>query len=686
MESDGQRLFGMNRGFRGGLTCRAMAIAIAVASAVFCNCTLFGGSNDEFVPHELTGRAEDILANMKLEHKIAQMVVARLEGTVLPNSNDQRLIGVHGLGGVIPPSLGAAKQAEEYINWIRKAATRNPRGVAPFVVLEHPAGLGGRMPAPATSFPRPLAQAAGADIEKVRELAGLAGTEMRGLGVTMVLGPVADVCDRADRPAMSLNCFGSDPSRVAEMVAGTVSGYQGAGVVAAVSHFPGLGSCDQLPNVGMPIVVKPLLTFAPEDLAPFKRAVREGAAALLVSHVVVPAVDSSLAPASMSRPLLTDLLRDSWAFDGLVIAGAMDQRAISSRYPPGEASIRAIEAGADMIIWRSGYSRYMATIQALLDAVVAGRINVKQVDASVLRILRTKEAYGLLGPEFFLREPNDESLGSKQAVQAAQRGARYAVTLLKNDGGLLPLDPRTVRNVGLVSLVGSEQLRSSMKRFGVEARLTDCYAARLTKWNPDSASISRAVRMARGSDVVLVTIVTASGSIPRGQKDLLRQLARTQVPVVGLVMGVPVDVEQDDTIRAAVAAYAFAGRGLISEPALDAAVECIFGKAAVRLVPPSVLHAEPGRPVSMDFRSMSFSPPGILPVRLPGRSPSAVAGVYFPAGMENRIKWDFGDGDRSRGISVTHEYELPGVYAASVTCQDPFGEETRAEFNVEVGE
>jgi len=669
-----------------GLSCRVLAIAIAVASAVFCSCILFGRSSDEFVSRELTGRAEDILTDMKLEHKITQMIVAELEGTVLPNSDDQRLIGVHGIGGVIPPSLSTVIQAEGYINWIRKTASRNPRGVAPFVVLGHPAGLGGPLPAPATSFPRPLALAAGSDVETVRELAGLAGTEMRGLGVTMVLGPVADVCDRADRPAASLNCFGSDPDRVAELVVGTVSGYQAAGVVSAVAHFPGLGSCEQLPNAGMPIVVKPLSTFAPEDLAPFKRAAREGAAALLVSHAVVPAVDSSLVPASMSRSFLTDLLRDSWAYDGLVIADALDQRAISSRYPPGEASVRAIQAGADMIIWRSGYSRYMAVIQDLLDAVVAGRITVEQVNESVLRILRTKEAYGLLGPDAFSRESNDKSLGSRRAVQAAQRGARHAVTLLKNDGGLLPLDPKLVRNVGLVCLVGSDQLQSSVEQFGVGVRVTDCYAARLMKWNPDSASIGRAAKMAVGSQVVLVTIVPANGAIPRGQKDLLRQLARTEVPVVALVLGVPVDVGQDNTIRAAVAAYAFAGSGRLSELALDAAVECIFGRAAVTLVPPPVMHAEPGRAVSMDFRLMSFSPPGILPLRLPGRSPSATAGVYFPAGMHKRIKWEFGDDAKGRGVSVTHEYEMPGAYTASVTCKDLFGEESRAEFQVEVGE
>jgi len=671
---------------RSGLTRRAVAIAITVTSVVFCSCTLFGGLSNEFIPKELTGRAEEILADMKLEHKITQMIVTELEGTVLPNSNDQRLIGVHGIGGVIPPRLSTVMQAEGYINWIRRAAARNPRGVAPFVVLGHPAGLGGALPAPATSFPRPLALAAGSDVETVRELAGLAGTEMRGLGVTMVFGPVADVCDRADRPAASLNCFGSDPGRVAELVAGTVSGYQSAGVAAAVAHFPGLGSCDQLPNAGMSIVVKPVSTFAPEDLAPFRRAVREGAAALLVSHAVVPAVDPSLAPASMSRSFLTDLLRDSWGYDGLAIADALDQRAVSSRYPPGEASVRAIQAGADMIIWRGGYSRYMATIQALLDAVVVGRITVEQVNSSVLRILRTKETYGLLDPEVFSRESSDKSLGSKQAVQTAQRSARRAVTLLKNDGGLLPLDPRSVRNVALVCMVGSDELQSSVERFGVGVKVTECYAARLTKWNPDSASISRAVKMALGSQVVLVTIVPVRGGIPRGQKDLLRQLARTGVPVVGLVLGVPVDVGQDDTIQAAVAAYAFAGSGRLSEPALDAAIECIFGRAAVKLVLPPVMHAEQGRAVSMDFRSISSSPPGTQPLHFPGRSPSAAATVYFPAGMDKRIKWEFGDDAKARGISVTHVYEMPGVYTASVTCQDLFGEESRAEFQVEVGE
>jgi len=650
------------------------------AAAIVCSsgCTLIGGRSRDFVPQQPRGRAEAILSGMKLEHKVAQMLVVELEGAVLPSDTDRRLIGVHGVGGVIVPRWSSVSQSTDYIDWIRNSAAANRNGVAPFVVLAEPAGLGVRLPRSATTFPRPLALAAGGDIETAREVARLAAREMRAVGVTMVLGPVADVCDRADRPTASLDCFGSGPEQVAEMVAATVDAYQNEGIVPAVAYFPGLGSCDRAPSTGMPIVAKPVSTFAREDLFPFKHAVEDGARALLVSHAVVPAVDSSLVPASMSDFFLNSLLRDAWAYDGLIVADALGQRAVSGRYPPGERSVRAVRAGADMLIWRTGYSRYIATMQALCDAVVDGKVSVKRINESVLRILRTKETYGLLGPEVFMREPDERRLGSKEARTIAETAARRAVTMLKNEGRLLPLDPKSVPRTALVSLIRADTLVSMIEKCGVDVRVTECYSARVTRWNPDSAEIDRAEKLAAESDIVLVTIVPVGGKVPRGQQRLWHRLAGTGVPVVGLVLGMPVNLSKAEAIRAGVAAYS------PDEAGLDAAVGCVFGKAALRLVPQQNRQVRVAEVVPMDIRSMAASPPGRVPFEIDGPSSADPSEGYFPIGMDKRVQWDFGDGTKSRGILADHSYALPGTYTVTVTCRDPFGEESHIEFKVEV--
>ncbi len=674
-----------------------MPAFILAAATLVGGCTLFGRPRYEFAPQELSGRAEDILETMRIEDKVAQMVVAELEGSVLPSSNDRRLIGTHGVGGVIVPKWSSVPQSANYIRMVRVTAATNPRGVAPFIIMDDPAGLGGRVqptatsfprllaPSTATSFPRPLALAAGCDIETVSEVARLAGSEMRALGVTMAFGPVADVCDRADRPTVSLNCFGSDPTRVADMVTATVRGYQSEGVISAVRHFPGLGAADQPPTAGVPVVVKPPQDFARQDLLPFKRAVDGGADALLVSHAVVSAVDSTLAPASMSRYFLTELVRHKWGYDGLLIADALDQRAISTRYKPGEATVRAIRAGADMVVWRTGYSRYMATMQVLCDAIVGGQISIEQVNRSVLRILRVKEKYGLLAPEAFRHGPDEKAVGSREARRVAWRATRHGVTILKNEDGLLPLGRAVLPRVALVTLIGSTQLRPIVERYSPDVTVTDCYSARLTRWNPDGIAIDRAAKTAAKSDVVIVTVVPVRGSIPRGQRNLLRQIARTGKPIVGLVFGVPIDLSDVDTVRAAVATYTSAGRRP-SGPGLEAAVACVFGAASFKLLPPAAVEVAVGEPVAMDFRSIGFAPPGMLALRFSGPPRGHTAGDYFPLGMDKRVKWEFGDGAKARGIKAQHIYDEPGTYAAAVVCEDPFGEKSRAEFKVVVGQ
>jgi len=656
-------------------------LAFAAVTGI-CGCTLLGGRQDMFVMQDLTGRAEQILADMSVEDKVAQMVIVELEGKVLPSDTDRRLIGLHGAGGAILPAFSTVPHTAEYVKWIAKAAARHPKGIAPFVICDDPSGLGGRLPYPATSFPRPMALAAGSDTDTVREVAALAAEEMRALGVTMVLGPRADVCDRADRPMVSLNCFGSEPDLVADMVTATISGYREHGVLAVPGRFPGMGCCDRPPFVGTPIVVKPAITFERDDLMPFKRVVQEGCDAILAGHAVVPTVDPSIVPASMSSYFLTDLLRDKWSYDGLVIADALNQQAVSNRFSPAEASVRAIQAGADMIVWRTGYSRYMATMQVLCDAVVNRNVSLDKINRSVLRILRAKEAYGLLAPEYFASQPNERNVGSRQARKAAVSAVRQGVTILKNDGELLPIDTQSAPRIGIVTLVGSDSIVPMVERFKVGVRSTECYSARFRKWNPDSAVIDRAVRMGSESDVVLVTLVPVDGQIPYGQEELLVRLARVGVPVVALVLGVPIDLTSDKTIRAAVATYTFGAGDRINISSLQAAVDCVFGRAAVRLVEQHDRRATAGVPFEMDLRSMSISPPGKLPLRVSGSLPSQRTERYFPVGMAKRVKWDFGDGEKARGVSVIHTYEMAGTYTVKVTCRDVYDEESSMELDV----
>lgn len=228
---------------------------------------------------------------------------------------------------------------------------------------------------------------AGGDTSQAYEAGANIGAYLKELGFNVDFAPVADVTTEGEESALGNRSFGSDPQLVGGMVTNVVNGIEGASVSSCLKHFPGLGSTSADTHEGRVELDKTLNELKTSDFIPFQQGIEAGADFVMVSHVTAPALDEDSVPSSLSRKVITDILRGELGFEGVVITDALDMSSITEYYTPGEAAVMALEAGADMLLMPENFEE---AYQALLSAVQEGTISEERIDESLERIYRVK--------------------------------------------------------------------------------------------------------------------------------------------------------------------------------------------------------------------------------------------------------------------------------------------------------
>ena len=236
-----------------------------------------------------------------------------------------------------------------------------------------------------SSYPGNLALGVVDDVDLTRDVASAIAARLAGVGVNVNLAPVADVNVDADNPVIGVRSFGSDPGLVARHVAAFVEGTQRHGVAACAKHFPGHGDTAVDSHLDLPVVEGDL----DAALEPFRAAIASGTRAVMAGHLVVPALDGE--PATVSRRILTGLLREELGFDGLVVTDALEMRALSSGIGVEEGAVRALAAGADALC--IGHDLHEEAVASIVDAVVgavaAGRLTRERLEDAAARVAAT---------------------------------------------------------------------------------------------------------------------------------------------------------------------------------------------------------------------------------------------------------------------------------------------------------
>ncbi|WP_337099035.1 glycoside hydrolase family 3 protein [Paenibacillus sp. YIM B09110] len=423
-----------------------------------------------------------------LKEKIGQLFVFGFHGTE-PTEQIQDLIREYGIGGTIYFSRNVvnAQQVHELSGNLQRIASDAGRPPV-FVAIDQEGGMVARLVEGVTLMPGNMALGAASIAAGARETARVCGEELRKLGVTMNYAPCIDVNNNPDNPVINVRSYSDRSDVVAELGAAAVQGYQEARIAATVKHFPGHGDTSVDSHHALPVLPHDRARLDAIELKPFRAAIEAGTDCIMTAHVCLPALDPSGVPSTLSQPVLTGLLREELGYDGIVVTDCLEMSAIDEFYGPGPGAVQALRAGADMVLVSHTYEKQLAALEAVASAVESGELAMDRIDEAVGRVMALKEKLALDEPLLPWEDARKE-IATEDNQAVAARWSEASVTLVKNEGGLLPLS-RTARTLVLwpdiVPVSVADEMLSGQGTLGdflgqfhsnqVERRLSDRHA------------------------------------------------------------------------------------------------------------------------------------------------------------------------------------------------------------------
>jgi beta-N-acetylhexosaminidase len=400
------------------------------------------------------------------------------------------------------------------------------------------------------------------------------------MGFHWVFAPVADVNNNPDNPIINIRSYGEDPEAVARNVKAFIEGAHSgtkSRVLVSVKHFPGHGDTAMDSHMGMARNDASRERLDALELVPFRAAIAAGVDSVMTAHMAVPALEPQDIPATVSSAILTKLLRQELNFRGIIVTDAMDMQGLSKLYTPGEAAVRSIEAGADLLLIPPKPDE---AVNAVVNAVLKKRLDRKRIEESVLRILTAKVHAGLNKKRLVDLEAISDEIDSPEAAELAQQVADRAVTMLRNDRNSVPLQ----NPAGACYFVLFESRYTQTGRKLVDEVRARVPKAQLFPMDPaqSEAAVEDAVQKAAGcSAAVVTTFVTAtayrggmglSGIYPK----LMEGLLKGRAPVVLVSLGNPYLLRSYPAVAAYFTTFSTAPTSEL------AAVKALFGEIPIQ--------------------------------------------------------------------------------------------------------
>ena len=502
---------------------------------------------------------------MSLEQKAGQMIYAGVleDDTCWPNRETEEIIR-RGLVGAVR-IYGARHEpyfCASFMNQLQQWARQTSLGMPLLVGADLETGASAICARGATTFPQQMALGVGRSPKTVEEISGAIARESVAVGVHMNHRPVADANTNPANPIVGVRSFGSETDAVSTLVESAVRGAAGENLLAIVKHFPGHGEADSDSHLDLPVVACDEKTFRSRHLKPFVRAIRAGADGVMTAHIIVSALDPEY-PATLSPKIMTGILRDEMGFDGLVITDSMNMRGITSRYDLRSATVKAVQAGVDLVLSIGSLDAQLERREAIVQAVKDGVIDRGRIDDSVRRILRAKEKAGILQEPLVDPVRALKVCGSAEHVRLARKGFASGITIVKNSDGALPLKRestvlvtgfRAVEKLGralarvhprlIIHALPSTDIAAwrniSWEDVDAPMRTLTRYKESTEGWRPNEDELALVVRLARQSDVVVTTVYGYKKSLFAGQALLLEEISRSVAcPLVVVSLGFP---------------------------------------------------------------------------------------------------------------------------------------------------
>jgi beta-N-acetylhexosaminidase len=430
-----------------------------------------------------------------------------------------------------------------------------------------------------TVFPHAMAFAAAGDPALTRYEGEVTAREARALGIQWIFYPDADVNNNPDNPIINIRSFGENPQVVSRHVEAFIEGAEAdrrIRVLTTAKHFPGHGDTATDSHLGVATITADRQRLAAVELVPFRAAIAKGVDAVMTAHISVPALDSADVPATLSTAILTKLLRDELGFHGLIVTDAMDMGAIVNGFGGTEASVRAIEAGADVVLMPMDAE---AAVNAIVAAVHRGRISQKRIDLSVAKVLAAKIKVGLDRNRLVDLEAIDDVVNSPEANERAQEVADRAATLIRNDPSQIPM--RAPDKACFLLLAESHYSNEGLVfAQEIHKRSPNALVLTLDPSLPDAALDVAATRAGFCESTVVAAFASVAArstpSLAAGFPKLLDTLIASGKPVTLIALGNPYLVRSYPKVAAYLTTYSTV------PPSEIAAVKALYGEMPIR--------------------------------------------------------------------------------------------------------
>lgn len=402
---------------------------------------------------------EEMLRSMSLNEKIGQlfMIAAYSNKDEKYETELENLIREYDIGGIIF-FQGDPVQQVVLTNRYQKTA-KYPL----FIGMDAEHGIGWRLKT-ALEFPRMLIDGAVTDDSLIYELGARIARHCKEIGVHINFAPVADVNNNPRNPVIGMRSFGEDPENVYRKTAMYIRGSLSEAILPVVKHFPGHGDTDTDSHQALPLIPYPAGRLDSVELYPFKKLIADRLPAIMAGHLDVPALDSTHRPASLSPLILKKYLRDSLKFEGLCFTDAMNMKGVTRGLPPGEAEVRALLAGNDVLLFPANIAQAVARIKkAIADSI----ITEQEIDEKCRKILLAKYKFVLPNIHPISTEGLWSRLNTPADFALKQNLYKNAITLIRNTDNLLPLKDLDTLHIASLNFGGKavNTFQTNLKKY-----------------------------------------------------------------------------------------------------------------------------------------------------------------------------------------------------------------------------
>ena len=605
----------------------AAALLVPVVGATPARALAQGARSRAAVPvqrqsakgHPATGRwAEATLRRMSVRQKAAQLIWPWILGDYVSEGSAEwgrlmQLVLDDEVGGFIV-SVGSPTEIASKVNALQRLSK-----LPLLMSADYETGVGFRARSAyfvpneielggATNFPLQMALGASRDSALAYQMGRATAREARALGIHVAFGPVLDVNNNPLNPVIAARSIGEDPAVVSRLGVAITRGLEENGVMATGKHFPGHGDTEINSHLALPTVAVSRARLDSVELPPFRAAVKAGIGAMMTFHGILPALDSSGVPATLSRAVLTGLLRREMGFKGLIFTDAMTMAGVLQQFGSREAVKRAVAAGADVVLMPEDTR---AAIDAIVEGVKEGRFSEARLDSSVRALLAFKERLGLHTHRLVNIDSVRVVVADSVHIELARRIAEAGLTLVRDSLQQVPLAP-AARAPRVLSIVVAPRgdlaagpaftamLRASYPRLRSELLLPTV--------DRDGGTVQRLLAAADSADQVIVasymiqTSESATSTAPGSLQSLVRGLtARGKSPVL-VAFGNPYLLREIPEVGAYLVAWGGSTASQVAAARALAGAVAITGRLPVSIPPLVAIGAGVSRPVRTPSR------------------------------------------------------------------------------------